>query len=154
MSNIPQSRKTNTDISEHVAAMIATLPGRLIITKHFGDARSKRREMPMKPLRGPAIGRVCTEDKKVYITLKAVSDWCKEARVPPLAIKRELNRQGYLVARGDGTFRSTRIYLGSGSTVPSGQSRCYELKYHKFFDGKALTVVTTDAGVATESHSA
>ena len=148
-----ESRKeTNTDISEHVATFIATLPGRLIITKHFGDARSKYKEMPMEQLRGPAIGRVCTEDKKVYVTVKAISDWCKEHGVAPAAIREELDRSGYLVHQADGTF-NPRIYLGSGSTVPSGQSRCYELKYHKFFDGKALTVVTTDAGVATESHS-
>ena len=148
-----ESRKeTNTDISEHVATFISTLPGRLIITKHFGDSRSKYKEMPMEQLRGPAIGRVCTEDKKVYVTCKAVSDWCKEAGVPPAAIKEELDRLGYLVAQADGTFNH-RVSLGSGTTVPSGQSRCYELKYQKFFDGKALTLVTTDAGVATESHS-
>ena len=146
-----ESRKeSNTDISEHVATFISTLPGRLIITKHFGDARAKHKENPMEILRAPAIGRVCTEDKKVYITAKAVSDWCKDAGVPPAAMKEEMDKSGYLVAQPDGNFYP-RIYLGSGSTVPSGQARCYEIKYNKLFDGKALALVETEDGVVTES---
>jgi|TARA_R110000764_G_scaffold202358_1_gene287604 hypothetical protein len=145
-------KETNTSISEHVATFISTLPGRLIITKHFGDARSKHKENPMEILRAPAIGRVCTEDKKVYITYKSLSDWCKDNGVPPAAMKEELDKSGYLLAQPDGTF-TPRIYLGSGSTVPSGQSRCYEIKYHKLFDGTALALVETDDGVVTESAS-
>ena len=147
-----ESRKeSNTDISEHVATFISTLPGRLIITKHFGDARSKHKENPMEILRAPAVGRVCTEDKKVFITVKAVSDWCKDAGVPPAAMKEELNKTGYLITQSDGTT-NPRKYLGSGSTVPSGASRCYEIKYHKLFDGKALALIKTDDGVITESQ--
>ena len=146
-----ESRKeTNTDISEHLASFIATLPGRLIITKHFGDGRAKTKEQPMEMMRGPAIGRVCTEDKKVYITAKAISDWCKEHGVTPAAMKEEMDRAGYLLYDGEGNA-SHKIYIGSGTTVPSGQSRCYEVKYHKLFDGKALALVKTDDGVITET---
>lgn len=143
-------RESNTDISEHLAQFISTLPGRLIITKHFGDSRAKVKENPMEQLRGPAIGRVCTEDKKVYITVKAINDWCKEHGVTPTAMREELDRAGYLMYAADGT-PSHKVYLGSGSTVPSGQSRCYEMKYHKLFDGKALALLKTDDGVVTET---
>ena len=146
-----ESRKeTNVDISEHVASFIASLPGRLIITKHFGDARAKTKEIPMEQLRGPAVGRVCTDDKKVYVTVKAVSDWCKDHGVAPAAMKEELDRDGYLVFGADGS-PSQKITLGAGSTIPSGQARCYEIKYRKLFDGKALSLVDTGDGVKTET---
>jgi len=35
--------------------------------------------------------------------------------------------------------------------VPSGSARCYEIKYHKLFDGKALALIETEDGVTTES---
>lgn len=144
-------KETNTDISEHVAQFIATLPGRLIITKHFADGRAKLKEQPMEIMRGPAIGRVCTEDKKVYITVKAITDWCKDNGVTPAAMREELDRDGYLIHQADGTI-NPRIYLGSGTTVPSGQARCYEIKYHKLFDGKALSLVKSGDGVKTETQ--
>lgn len=144
-------RENNMDISEHLAAFISTLPGRLIITKHFYDGRAKTKEHPMELLRGPAVGRVCTEDKKVFVTIKAVNDWCKDNGVATTALRDEMDRAGYLVYQADGTF-NPRITLGSGTTVPSGQSRCYELKYLKFFDGKALSLVKTDEGVVTETQ--
>ena len=70
-------RETNMDTGEMLAQFIASLPGRLIITKHFGDARTGHKEHPMEQLRAAAVGRVCTEDKRVYVTVKAVTDWCK-----------------------------------------------------------------------------
>jgi hypothetical protein len=143
-------RETNVDISEHLATFISTLPGRLIITKHFGDSRAKNKEIPLEHLRGPAVGRVCTDDKKVYVTVKAVSDWCKDHGVAPAALKDEMDKAGYLVLAADGSV-SQKITLGAGSTVPSGQSRCYELKYRKLFDGKALALVKTEDGVHTET---
>jgi hypothetical protein len=143
-------RETNIDISEHLASFIATLPGRLIITKHMGDGRAKVKEQPMEILRGPAIGRVCTDDKRVFITVKTVTDWCKDHGVTPAAMKEELDRAGYLIYDSEGN-PSHKIYIGSGTTVPSGQSRCYEMKYHKLFDGKSLAIVKTDEGVVTET---
>jgi len=146
-----ESRKeTNTDISEHLASYIATLPGRLIITNHFADGRSRANESAQEPLRGPAVGRVATEDKRMFVTCKSVSDWCKDNGVTPAAMKEEMDRAGYLIYRQDGEV-SPRITLGAGSKVPSGQARCYELKYHKLFDGKSLSLVKTDGGVKTET---
>ena len=60
-----------------------------------------------------------------------------------------MDRANYLVYDAEGN-PSHRIYIGAGTTVPSGQSRCYEIKYHKLFDGKALALVPTDDGVKTE----
>ncbi len=144
-------KESNTDISEHIAQFISTLPGRLIITMRFGDARAKKKEAPMEMLRAPAIGRVCTEDKKVYITSKAVNDWCKEHGVAPAAMKEELDIGGYLIYHADGK-PAAKCYIGSGTTVPSGQTRCYEFNYGKLFgDNAPLNIVETDEGVATET---
>jgi len=144
-------KESNTDIGEHIAQFISTLPGRLIITLRFGDARAKKKEVPLEFLRAPAIGRVCTEDKKVFITSKAVNDWCKEHGVAPTTMKEELDRGGYLVYNADGKPAS-KCYIGSGTTVPSGQARCYEFNYSKLFgDNAPLNLVETDEGVATET---
>jgi hypothetical protein len=147
-----ESRKeTNTDIGEHIAQFISTLPGRLIITKHFNDARAKIKETPMEMLRAPAVGRVCIDDRKVYITAKTVNDWCKDHGVAPTTMKEELDKGGYLIYAADGS-PSIKCYIGSGSTIPSGQARCYEFKYGKLFGGSApLNLVETNGGVATEN---
>jgi len=147
-----ESRKeTNTDIGEHIAQFISTLPGRLIITKHFNDARAKTKETPMEMLRAPAVGRVCIDDKKVYITAKTVNDWCKDHGVAPTTMKEELDKGGYIIYAADGS-PSIKCYIGSGSTVPSGQARCYEFKYSKLFgDSAPLHLVKTDDGVETEN---
>ena len=125
-------RETNTDIAEQLASFIATLQGRLIVTKRLGTSKLKEDSSMM--LRAPAVGRVCTDDKRAFFTVKAVADWCKETGVAPAAMREELGRAGYLVARSDG-LNSTKMYIGVGSTVPSGQTRCYEVKYTKLMDG-------------------
>jgi len=147
-----ESRKeSNTDISEHIALFISTLPGRLIITKSVGNPRAKHKEVPMEMLRGPAVGRVCTEDKKVFITSKAINDWCKENGVAPAAMKEELDRDEYLIYTSEGK-PTHKCYIGSGTTVPSGQSRCYEFRYGKLFgDTAPLHLVASDSGVTTET---
>ena len=150
VAKMRDSRKeSNVDIQEQIARFIATLPGRLIITKHFNDARSKNKEHPQEQLRAPAAGRVCTEDKKVYINVTAVNDYCKENNIPPSVMRDELEEEGYLLRSHDGA-PSQKIYIGLGTTYPSGQSRCYEFKYHKLFDGKALAIVDDGSQVHTE----
>jgi hypothetical protein len=135
-----ESRKeVNTDIKEHLAAFIATLHGRLIITKRLGSANTHKEES-QTPLRNSPAGRLCTDDKKAFITVKAVSDWCKEFSVAPAAMRDELDRAGYLVFQANGE-PNRRMYIGQGSTVPTGLTRCYELKYHKLMYGVSLAEV-------------
>jgi len=142
-------REHNIDIAEQLALFIASLPGRLIITKHFGDGRSQK-EHPMEQLRGPAVGRVCTEDKKVYVTAKAVSDWCKDNGVAPSEMRDEMDRAGYITVDADGK-QSHKVRIGSGTTMPSAAATCYELNYHKLFDGTALSLVQSGGGVSAKA---
>ena len=143
-------RDVNTNIKEHLAAFISTLHGRLIVTKRIGHA-SANKEEPAIMLRAPAVGRVCTDDRKAFITCASVVEWCKENSVTKADIRDELDRAGYLVYGPKGeTNRS--MYIGQGSTVPTGLSRCYEIKYHKLMDGVSLAEVpegATDAKAAS-----
>jgi hypothetical protein len=140
VTQMRESRKEiNTDIREHLAAFISTLQGRLIITKRLYN-NSARKEESAVMLRSPAVGRVCTDDKKAFLTIKAITDWCKENGVAPASIREELDRDGYLVYQADGTV-NPRMYIGKGSTIPTGQTRCYEIKYHKLMDGSGLAEV-------------
>jgi len=132
-------RETNTDISEHLAAFIASLQGRLIVTKRLGNANTKKEDSAFM-LRAPAVGRICTDDQKAFITIKSVSEWCKEFGVAPGAMREELDRGGYLVYQADGKPNKA-MYIGQGSTIPSGLSRCYELNFNKLYYGKALALV-------------
>ena len=135
-------KETNADIGEHLAAFISTLQGRLIVTKRLGHG-SSRKEDPAVMLRGPAVGRVCTEDERAFISHSAMVDWCQENGVAHKAMRSELDRAGYLVFQADGAS-SLRMVLGKGSTVPSGQTRCYEVKYQKLMMGSSLSI-TEDA---------
>lgn len=122
-------RETNMDASDLLAQFISSLHGRLIITKRFGDTRTGHKEYPMEKLHAEAVGRVCTEDKKVYVTAKAVTDWCKENSVSPATLKDEMVRQEYMPERG-----TTRTSIGRGTTVASTQTHCHELDYDKLYD--------------------
>ena len=137
-------RESNIDISEHVAQFLTSLQGRLIVTKKFGDGRTKRTEVPLEQLRQQAVGRVCTEEKKFYVTAKYVSDWCKEHNVAVSSLREELDRDGYMIWTQDGK-PSRRICIGSGTSFPSGQAWCYELQYDKVFSGRApLQIVNNE----------
>mgnify|MGYP000126643260 CR=1 FL=1 len=135
-----ESRKeVNTDIKEHLAAFIATLNGRLIVTKRLGHASSNKEDSSM-PLRAAPAGRLCTDERKAYLTCASVLDWCKENNVTAAAIRDELDKSGYLVYSPDGEI-NRRMYIGQGSKIPTGSQRCYEIKYHKLMDGVSMSEV-------------
>lgn len=146
-----ESRKeTNIDVSEYLASFIATLPGRLIVTKHFGDARTGYKEHPMEQLRAAPVGRVCTEDKKVFVTVKAVTDWCKENGVTASQLREGMHRNQYLVLNSDGK-PSRKIRIGAGTTIISSPATCFEFNYHKLFDGTALNIVHNNVKADTSA---
>ena len=69
------------------------------------------------------------------------SEWCKEHNVTKAAIREELDKSGYLIYGPDGEVNRS-MYIGQGSKIPSGLTRCYELKYHKLMDGVGLSEVS------------
>jgi len=132
------SRKSsNMDMSEHIAQYVASLQGRLIITKRFGDGRTKNAEMPLEPIRGNPVGRVATDDKVVLVTAASLAEYCKQNSLAQSAAKDEMARSGLLVG-------SKKAKIGAGSTVMSSQARCYELDYNRLLGGSHLHLVKTD----------
>ena len=126
-------KEANTNISEHLATFIATLQGRLIVTRRLGNGNSRKEDSAMM-LRAPAVGRVCTEDEKAFLTKKSVSDWCKENAVAPKAIKEQMDSTGYINSEKS-------MYIGQGSTTPTALSRCYEINYHRLFESEGLSII-------------
>jgi len=126
-------KESNTDIKEHLATFIATLQGRLIVTRKLGNGNSRKEDSSMM-LRAPAVGRVCTEDEKAFVTKKSISDWCKENGVAPKAMKEQMDSTGYIISEKS-------MYIGQGSTTPTGLSRCFELKYNRLFESEGLSII-------------
>ena len=62
-----------------------------------------------------------------------------------------MDRTGYLIMNTDGK-PGHKVRIGSGTTVPSAPSTCYEINYRKMFDGKALSLVQT--GKPTKDETA
>jgi hypothetical protein len=133
--------ETNLDMKEYVAQFISSLPGRLIVTKLLKP--SGYREVPLEIMRGPAVGRVCIEDKKVYVVATAMRDWCATNGINQKELRDEMISSGLLVPQPGGGF-TKGLYIGAGSTVLSSQTQCVELDYDKLFDGRMLAVVKNE----------
>lgn len=141
-------RETNVDVDEHVAQYIATLPGRLIITKNMTARQGP--QVPLEDLRGAGVGRVCIDDKVAYVTTQSVTEYCSRIGVPPSALRDAMLSSGLMVKAPDGSI-SRRMYIGAGTTVPSAQARCYELDYNKLFGGASLRLVQAGNTVTTKA---
>jgi hypothetical protein len=152
LSHVAALRETRVhmkvDPSAFVAQMVASLQGRVLITKYFGDGRTNH-EVPIAQLRSAPVARIATEDKRVFVSSKYVADWCREHDVPPKIITNELERTGHLLKTVDGK-PSTMRRLGSGTTEASTPTRCYELDYNLLYGTglPTLRVVPTEQPVA------
>jgi len=151
LSHVTALRETRThmkvDPSAFVAQMVASLQGRVLITKYFGDGRTNH-EVPIAQLRYAPVARIATEDKRVFVSSKYVADWCREHDVPPKIITNELERTGHLLKTVDGK-PSAMKRLGSGTTEASTPTRCYELDYNLLYGTgiPTLRVVQTEQPV-------
>jgi len=131
---------TAIDPGDMLARFIATWTDRIITTKRVGDGRAGDRaiEMSASIIRGAPIGRVATEDKKVFLSCRSLADWCKEVDYPVSAIKSEMSRTGLLIFQASG--RPSRVMrLGTGTTVASSPCACYELNYNMLY-GNGVSV--------------
>jgi len=137
-------RNTNIDVGEHVAAYIASLRGRLIITQRMGDGRAKKQvEAPLEPIRDTVVGRIAMTDKEAYVTVSSMREYCKEAGLSLSELRGEMERTGLL--RSDKTMRLT-----NGTTEISEPCRCVGLDYDRLLGTTPLKVVKTDDGAKTE----
>ena len=131
------------DPGDHLAEMISDLHGRMIITKDIRDGRSEADEQPLETLRSTPVGRIALNAKKIYVQSKAISDWCKEHGVPPTLMRKELDRTGILLHTAEGK-PSKVMRIGTGTTVLSGPSACYEFNFNMLLgsgNGTQLRIV-------------
>lgn len=148
--NMRESRReNNVDISEHVARFIATLTGRLIITKTRGDLRKGNQQHPLEQLRGPALGRICTDDRTAIIAAQAIAEYCKENSLAPSAMRDEMDRSGLMLRGPNGELGRTAA-LAAGTTMPGVKARCFDLNYDKLFGGAGLRIVEAGDKVTIE----
>lgn len=158
-SHVSALRETRTgmkiDPSAYVAQMVASLQGRTIVTKHFAEGHGPWTETPIAQLRFAPVSRVALDDKRMFVSTKYVSDWCREHQVPPRAVVGEMERCGFVLKAADGKPSAMRR-LGAGTTEPSAPTRCYELDYNLMYNTglPTLRVVAKEDKVVTTSVTA
>lgn len=118
------------DAADTISQFVSSLYGRTIVTKHFHDGRinTQMREVPLEPLKADPVARAAIADRKFFVSSRAVADWCALKKIPPAALKHDLEKAGVLV-RQYGNKPSCMQYLTRGTVLPGVLTRCYELNY-------------------------
>jgi hypothetical protein len=132
------ARKFDEGVEDRLSRFLADLHGQILVTKHFDllDSKKGNTEMPMIPIRGPIAARLVLgsdqERGKLYVTVKALDEWCTKTNTAPTQFKRQLAASGLLRAGGDqGRGYDKKISIGKGVPAhPLGQCRCMELDYN------------------------
>lgn len=141
-----------TTEEELVGQFLSSLYGRTINTKHVKDGRSGTPELPHDPPRVIPVARVAHEDKKLYVTAKSLSDWCKDNDYLPSQLRNAMDKYGYIVhVPGRDHNGGFNFRIGSGTTVTTGVARCYELDYAKVM-GHVVDQLKTSATVTPLYH--
>jgi len=116
---------------EIISHFLSSLHGKTVVTKHVRDGRSGT-EIPIEPIRGPISARVALEDKKFFITSKALNDWCKESGYLPSHIRDAMDKLGYIVhMKGRDKSGGFNFRIGAGTNIALGAARGFELNYAK-----------------------
>jgi len=134
--NVKEYRDTT---EEHFATMMSSMVGRIIITQGFDnlDTRTNKIQIPLdpKPIRNPIAGRlVLGDDKerpKLYVTTKAVTQWCHESGVNYTTFRRSALEKGIIRLGTPGVVRTTgAVKVAIGRGVPGythlGSPTCFE----------------------------
>lgn len=125
------------NVEEKFSNLLADLHGTILVTKHFDllDTRAGNTEMPMLPMRQGLNARlVLGSDKergKLFITVRAVEEWCSKKGIAAPTFKRQLAAASMLRGGGDqGKGFDKKVSVGKGvPSMPTGRSRCYEFDY-------------------------
>jgi len=132
-----QAVPTGEDV---ISKYLTTIHSGLIVTKKLGGRGAMTTYLPgYGPPRGEVLGRVIAEGTHagVYLPVGPLRKWCSENDMPFQNVKDELLSSGLL------KNTDTRIYLGKGTAVPSGQTRCWHIDYN--LANGALSSVSTDS---------
>ena len=131
------ARQFSENVEEKFSNLLSDLHGTILVTKHFDllDTRGGNTEMPMLQMRQGFNARlVLGSDKergKLFITVRAVEEWCAKKSIASATFKRQLAAANMLRSGGEqGKGYDKKVSIGKGvPSMPTGRSRCYEFDY-------------------------
>jgi len=121
---------------DNISVFLGWLYGRTIVTRNFprGKTRQEDTEMVMDQLRHSPCARIATKDRRMFVTSHAVAEWCKDHNQVVEKFRDQLKRENYIVAE-------SQEYLGKGTNLHTGRSRCMEFNYAKIVGSTDVEVV-------------
>jgi len=113
-------------VEDNVSLFLSWLHGRTIVTRNFPKRRPKQDEMEVvsEPIRYLPSARVATKDRVMLVAISALHEWCKEHKQIPEEFRKQLAVESYVIGEHV-------EFLGKGTNIITGRSRCLELNYDK-----------------------
>jgi hypothetical protein len=137
--NVEELRNTAED---NLSRCLTALCQRLLVT----DYMERADQDPVIPLRGDIAGRVATVDRRCYVTLQAINEWCMKSGIQWTRFRASLANEGLLspemVDINSGLNQpSIRINLGKGvKGYTTGMSRVVAFNYDRL--ARTLSEIT------------
>lgn len=145
MKSLRRSFAERTALTSDVSGLfLSWLHGSIIVTKHFpqGRPRSGELEVPQEPLRGKPQARIALVDKKMFVSVAALQEWCKEYNQDYVQVRAKLKEDSYVLLE-------KRESIGKGTNVHAGQLRCFEFNYDKVVGNLHSVKNASDGGDET-----
>ena len=139
--NVAELRQSTED---NLGRCLTALCQRLLVT----DYMDKADQDPIIPVRGDVAGRVALIDRRCYLTLQAVTEWCLKSGVQWTRFRSNLINEGLLAREmleldTGKTQPSIRINLGKGvKGYTTGMARVIALDYNRI--ARALSDLDLD----------
>lgn len=138
----------NYSVEEQFAQFLEYLHGHILITRHFNDSRGGS-EIPIEVPRNSVLARHAIQDKKLYISRKALSDWCTANNLSASNIIEKFVAQGLIYPQAQ---NPSAIWLTRGTNVAGARVRCINVDYTKAIDGSTLKLVSTNGTEVADAN--
>lgn len=123
------------DWESDISDLVASLNGRMILTKHFREGRGRRHDIEMPFVQIPPsvvpVARRATEDHRFFVTESYVKEWCSARKITPKQMVDEMAGRGYIKVNPDGTPLIQRINIGSGTDITRPRTAVLEFVYQE-----------------------
>lgn len=110
--------------TDAVHCMVTDLSRGIIMTAAERDGRVGSQVDSVNLGGADPIGRVIRSSGDLYLTVKAVRDWCSAKRIQYTMLKQAMQDDMILIGM-------TRYYIGRGTNIPTGQEYCMHLDWDK-----------------------
>jgi hypothetical protein len=130
------ARKYIDSVEDTLARFLSELHGSILVTRHYDilDTRAGKIEVPMLPIKNGIGARLVLgsekERGKLFVSIRALDDWCVKNDIAPSLMKRQLASGGLLRGADAHKKFDKKTSLSRGvPSHPTGQCRCYEIEY-------------------------